>query len=265
MNAKKLLSMLAASVLVLSGCASTGEKPGENIGYCTLGGAVLGGAAAGAASSGGFAAPAGAVFGAIFGAIACDPNDEDRDGVPDEMDQCPGTPEGVTVDAKGCPLDSDGDGVADHIDQCPNTPAGIKVDDKGCPLIIAANVPAECKSYISVSDNQIVTASPVLFAFDSAEISGEGQAILSCIARVAKATKAPMLEVAGYTDSVGPEEYNVRLSQRRAGNARAVLVSEGVPEASLDVHGYGMADPVVANDSKDNRAKNRRVEVHPKK
>jgi len=87
--------------------------------------------------------------------------DTDNDGVVDADDACPGTPAGVKVDAKGCPLDSDGDGIADYMDKCPDvkgiaklegcpdadndgvadkddkcptTPANVKVDAKGCPL-----------------------------------------------------------------------------------------------------------------------------------
>ncbi|WP_087505486.1 OmpA family protein [Neiella marina] len=264
MNAKRFISLIAFAAVMLSGCATNRDNPGENIGFCALAGGALGGAATGAGMAGA-AAPAGAVAGAVAGALICDPADEDRDGVPDEFDKCPGTPEGVKVDRDGCPLDTDGDGVPDHLDECPNTPAGVKVNDKGCPLIIASNIPDECKPYLFVTDDKMVKAKPVLFAFDSAEISGEGQKILSCVARAANATNVPMLEVAGYTDSIGSKEYNVRLSQRRAGNARAVLVSEGVAESKLDVQGYGMDDPVVANDSEANRAKNRRVEIYPKK
>lgn len=62
------------------------------------------------------------------------PADFDGDGVPNRMDQCPSTPRGATVDAKGCPTDSDGDGVYDGLDKCPNTPAGVKVNEDGCPL-----------------------------------------------------------------------------------------------------------------------------------
>ena len=65
--------------------------------------------------------------------VGC-PIDTDGDGVADYLDKCPGTPTGVKVDAKGCPIDSDGDGVADYLDKCPGTPAGVKVDAKGCPL-----------------------------------------------------------------------------------------------------------------------------------
>jgi OOP family OmpA-OmpF porin len=71
--------------------------------------------------------------GAVVDKRGC-PIDSDGDGVPDGIDQCPNTPKGATVDAKGCPTDSDGDGVPDGIDQCPNTPQGAKVDAKGCPI-----------------------------------------------------------------------------------------------------------------------------------
>lgn len=62
------------------------------------------------------------------------PPDSDGDGVPDPIDECPGTPRGMAVDRRGCPLDSDGDGVPDHLDRCPNTPPGVAVDANGCGL-----------------------------------------------------------------------------------------------------------------------------------
>ncbi len=62
------------------------------------------------------------------------PLDSDGDGVPDYMDKCPNTPKGVVVDIHGCPLDSDSDGVPDYLDKCPGTPKGVKVDSTGCPL-----------------------------------------------------------------------------------------------------------------------------------
>jgi len=70
--------------------------------------------------------------------VAVDPKgcalDSDNDGVADYLDKCPGTPQDVAVDPKGCPLDSDNDGVADYQDQCPDTPQGVAVDPKGCAL-----------------------------------------------------------------------------------------------------------------------------------
>jgi len=66
--------------------------------------------------------------------VAAAPRDSDGDGVPDDLDKCPGTPFGVKVDGGGCPLDSDRDGVPDYLDRCPGTPSGVKVDSSGCPL-----------------------------------------------------------------------------------------------------------------------------------
>ena len=71
--------------------------------------------------------------GIIVDAKGC-PLNSDRDGVPDYTEQYPNTPQSITVNAKDSPSDSDGDGVPDYIDQCPNTPQGILVNAKGCPL-----------------------------------------------------------------------------------------------------------------------------------
>ena len=62
------------------------------------------------------------------------PLDSDRDGVPDYLDGCPGTRSNIVVDEDGCPQDSDEDGIADYQDQCLNTPPNIPVDSHGCPL-----------------------------------------------------------------------------------------------------------------------------------
>ena len=82
--------------------------------------------------------------------------DTDGDGVQDKKDECPNTPAGCVVDAKGCPVDSDGDGVCDGVDMCPGTASGVKVDEKGCAMDSdgdgvpdgvdqCANTPAGCQ------------------------------------------------------------------------------------------------------------------------
>ena len=61
--------------------------------------------------------------------------DSDGDGVTDDVDVCPGTPEGQAVDSDGCSnsqKDTDGDGVTDDVDVCPGTPEGQVVDENGC-------------------------------------------------------------------------------------------------------------------------------------
>jgi len=58
--------------------------------------------------------------------------DQDQDGVPDSIDQCPNTVPNVSVNGKGCPYDSDKDGVYDHQDRCPDSQPGAQVDMFGC-------------------------------------------------------------------------------------------------------------------------------------
>jgi len=72
------------------------------------------------------------------------PIDSDGDGVYDDLDACPNTPYGVSVDTRGCSvavvtqttIDSDGDGVEDSRDRCPDTPLATPVDIHGCPVDI---------------------------------------------------------------------------------------------------------------------------------
>ena len=70
--------------------------------------------------------------GASVDARGC-PSDGDVDGVPDGVDSCPTTVAGAAVDARGCSKDSDDDNIPDGLDRCPDTPAGVLVDPRGCP------------------------------------------------------------------------------------------------------------------------------------
>jgi hypothetical protein len=89
--------------------------------------------------------------------------DEDDDGVPDEDDECPGTPGDTAVDADGCPTidgdDSDGDGVPDMVDNCPNTLPGVQVGYDGCEIAGTRDtdgdgIPDEYDSYPNDPDMQ---------------------------------------------------------------------------------------------------------------
>jgi len=66
--------------------------------------------------------------------FALDLEDMDKDGIPDSKDSCQGTPPGIPVDAKGCPLDDDDDGVPNYKDDEVNSPIGAFVDEKGVQL-----------------------------------------------------------------------------------------------------------------------------------
>jgi outer membrane protein OmpA-like peptidoglycan-associated protein len=67
--------------------------------------------------------------------------------------------------------------------------------------------------------------------------------------------------VEGYTDSVGSDATNQKLSKDRAESVRAYLVSKGVPSEKITAVGKGEANPVASNDTPDGRANNRRVEI----
>jgi outer membrane protein OmpA-like peptidoglycan-associated protein len=69
------------------------------------------------------------------------------------------------------------------------------------------------------------------------------------------------MSVEGHTDSVGSDDYNQALSERRAESVRDYLVQQGIPRDTIVSHGYGEAQPVVSNSTASGRQQNRRVEL----
>ena len=178
------------------------------------------------------------------------PSDRDGDGVFFGIDLCPDTPAGFPVDATGCPLDSDGDGVLDGIDQCPDTPAGAQVDERGCLVRLdLENVEFEFNSF------QLTSAARAYLT----ELAGQ-------IVQQADPEGTGRLELRGFTDSVGADAYNLRLSERRAEAVRDFLLTTSMEMEvfahRLEAVGYGEANPVATNDTEEGRARNRRVELH---
>ena len=256
MNKFKGLIAIFAVAIIATGCASL--VPSEKWRDCALAGALAGGVA-GAMSDDDHDARngvIGAVIGGVIGAALCSEEsaepvmqekekDTDGDGVVDSLDNCPNTPTGATVDSNGCALDTDGDGVADYKDQCPNTAAGATVDDLGCnrPLVLKG----------------------VTFGHNSAELTRAAKIVLNRISAIQKTYHADVsLEVAGHTNSLGSDAYNLGLSQRRAESVRAYMVSRGVEAGNISAKGYGEAEPVADNATKEGQATNRRVELRTK-
>ncbi|MDP4272186.1 MAG: OmpA family protein, partial [Bacteroidota bacterium] len=175
------------------------------------------------------------------------PIDSDSDGVPDYLDKCPNTPAGVHVDAKGCPIDSDGDGVPDYLDKCPNTPAGVKVDANGC----------EIRAQVNAFPN-------LLFATNQYAITPEHQTILSDVVKTLNANKDSKLLVNGHADSTGPDEYNQKLSEKRATSVKAYLVKKKIAAKRISTAEYGETQPVGDNNTEEGKAQNRRAELQLK-
>ncbi len=171
--------------------------------------------------------------------------DTDGDGVPDKSDLCPDTPKGCPVDVNGCPLDSDGDGVIDCEDKCP-TEAG-PASNNGCP------------------DWEVLQLSNIYFDFDKSDLKPEGKAELDKLASELNASKEYSIVVGGHTDNIGTDAYNMKLSERRSQAVVKYLLMKGVNNAFVGSHNYGESKPAVPNTSRENRAKNRRVEFEEAK
>jgi OmpA-OmpF porin, OOP family len=167
------------------------------------------------------------------------PVDTDRDGVPDHLDKCPATPAGVFVDAKGCPLDTDQDGVPDYLDKCPATPAGATVGPDGCPPVAArAVVPAVAAKVI------VLSFEDVHFDFNESTLKPEAKLVLKRNIQTLNENPNAQIRIAGYTSAAGTDDYNQKLSERRAASVREYLVSEGLIESSrLSTIGYGEKHP----------------------
>ena len=170
------------------------------------------------------------------------PPDSDGDGVPDSIDQCPNTPQGVQVDAVGCPLDSDHDGVPDYLDKCPGTPPGLKVDAQGCEM-------------------EEMVLRGVNFKTNSAELEPDSADILDGVVAVLRQRPDAKAEIHGYTDARGSDAYNLKLSERRAASVVDYLVAHGIARDGLRAVGFGKDSPVASNDTAEGRAQNRRVTV----
>jgi outer membrane protein OmpA-like peptidoglycan-associated protein len=107
----------------------------------------------------------------------------------------------------------------------------------------------------------VVTLGDVLFMTGRADLQ---PGIVGNLGRlVAFLNKYPERTVAieGYTDSVGSEDYNQSLSERRADSVKSYLTAQGIGSTRLSASGKGESDPVAANDSASGRQQNRRVEV----
>jgi OOP family OmpA-OmpF porin len=105
---------------------------------------------------------------------------------------------------------------------------------------------------------------PVYFEFDKHVLTEEAMATLDEVLASLIHYPDTMLEIQGHTDNIGPKGYNQKLSVKRAEVVKEYLVSKGIDAMRLSAVGYGETMPIVANDSKDNRAMNRRAELAEK-
>lgn len=108
---------------------------------------------------------------------------------------------------------------------------------------------------------RVGVASDFSFDVDSAELSFEAQSTFDKIANVFKDYEKTAIHVVGHTDSTGSDEYNQKLSERRASAVAKYLSSQGVNSSRMMTWGRGESEPVASNDTKQGRTRNRRVDI----
>jgi outer membrane protein OmpA-like peptidoglycan-associated protein len=107
----------------------------------------------------------------------------------------------------------------------------------------------------------IVNMSDVLFDFNKFTLKPEAREKLAKVSGILLAYPNLKLQVEGYTDSIGSDDYNMKLSEQRADGVRQYLVSQSVQDANITAQGFGKANPIADNGDASGRAQNRRVEL----
>jgi OmpA-OmpF porin, OOP family len=149
------------------------------------------------------------------------------------------------------------------------TPATANAKCDGALVAQAPAAPAPAPAPAPMISSQKITfQADALFDFDKAVLKPEGKAKLSDLAAKIKSVNLEVVVATGYTDKIGSDKYNDRLSLRRAQAVKAYLVSQGIEANRVYTEGKGKRNPVVTDCAQKNRkalisclAPNRRVEV----
>jgi len=147
--------------------------------------------------------------------------------------------------------DLDGDGLANERDGCPREPGKAAEDAavNGCP------------SHVRWHDDSIEILAPITFEIDKAHLEPSSFAVLDELRDVMEAHREiPVFEIQGHYPSL-PDRTS-SLSKWRAQSVRDYLIKRGVSNSRLRAVGYGDSKPLVRGDTKEGRARNRRIEVH---
>lgn len=143
--------------------------------------------------------------------------------------------------------DTDNDGVLNHWDKCPNSPVNATVDLDGCTIS---------------ADAALFVLEGVNFEYDSASLTPAAKGKLRTAVDSLRGSPSLQVRIEGYTDSIGGDAYNLRLSQQRAESVRQFFIQRGIRASRLHAIGLGESHPVAPNNNAQNRARNRRVELH---
>ena len=107
----------------------------------------------------------------------------------------------------------------------------------------------------------IANMSDVLFKTGRFELLPGARERLAKVSGIVLAYPSLHLQVEGHTDSVGSDEYNQQLSEKRADAVRDYIVQQGISAQSIEAKGFGKTDPIASNETTEGRQQNRRVEL----
>lgn len=108
--------------------------------------------------------------------------------------------------------------------------------------------------------NLSVRINNIFFDYDKSALRNESFLELDRVVTLLNDNPAISIEISGYTDNKGSDDYNIKLSQSRAKSVRDYLVSKGINPDRVISKGYGKTNPVAGNDTEEGRQLNRRVE-----
>ncbi|MGQ0620374.1 MAG: OmpA family protein [Panacagrimonas sp.] len=194
-------------------------------------------------------------------AVCSDTLDNDGDGLIDFPADpgCTAADDGDETDPPQCSdgKDNDGDGLIDfpadkgctaaddndEVDPCKTPAAGERISLKGC------------------GTGDIIVLRGVNFEFDKARLTVNAKTILDNVGEELTAYPEIEVELGGHTDGKGSDEYNQRLSDKRAASVKTYLVGKDIAESRMSTVGYGESQPVADNETDEGRELNRRVEL----
>jgi outer membrane protein OmpA-like peptidoglycan-associated protein len=129
---------------------------------------------------------------------------------------------------------------------------------------LRAQLLAQLNSILQTRDSArglIVNMSDVLFDTGSYTLKPGAREKLAKISGIVLAHPGLVLQIEGHTDSVGGDDFNQQLSERRASSVREFLAEQGVSASSITARGFGKTQPVASNETAEGRQRNRRVEL----
>lgn len=104
--------------------------------------------------------------------------------------------------------------------------------------------------------------SDVRFEYNKSDLTPSAKTNLDKLVTIFNEYPDTNLMIAGYTDGIGSEAYNLTLSEKRANSVKDYLISRGISPSRLTSKGFGKADPIATNETDAGRAQNRRVEFY---